>query len=239
MSPGPDDSFAPSHGTEHSMITADNPMDPMEDRGSVADYIADANSFRHERISLRDEGVSLRDDRISLRDERLSVRDVSLRDDRVSLRDERISPRPSMDPLTQDAVPGDTSFVRSSMHSHTHERSSIPADGGVQASPVPRIQEPIVPPAEAAFPPAGLAVPYPQYVPSQTNDGNSSPSQQAFYRPNIAPGHMVNRVGPAVLYVQDALPPPNPGYLLPHHRSSQVYETNRGVDIGDRPRSMA
>ena len=228
MSPGPDESLSPN--TEHTVCN--NTSDSVEDKDSVAGFIADANSSRNEGFSLRDDGVSVRDDRISLRDERLSARDVSLREERVSLRDERISPRRSMDPLTLEAVPtGDTSFVRSSMHSHIYERSLTPADGAVRSSPIPHIQEPIAAPPEAAFaPPAGLAIPYSS---SQTNGGNFPPSSRAFRRPS---GETAGSPG---LYMHDILPPPNPGYLLPHHRSSQVYETNRGVDMGDRPKSMA
>jgi len=227
MSPGPDDSFSPNPSTEHT--TCNNATDSVEDRRSVAD----ANVFKNEGISLRDDGVSVRDDKISLKDERLSSRGVSLRDERVSLRNERISPRPSMDPLSREAVP-DASFVRSSMHSHIYERSSTPADRAVRSSPIPHIQEPITAPEEAVFaPPIGLAVPYPQSFPSQINGGNFPPSSK-FYQPNE---HMANPG--AGLYMQDALPPPNPGYLLPHHRLSQVYETNRGIEMGDRPKSMA
>lgn len=233
MSPGPDDSFSPNPSTEHTAYN--DATDSVGDRESVAGFIADANSFKNEGISLRDDGVSVRDDKVSLKDEGLSARGVSLKDERVSLRNERISPRPSMDPLSREAVPaGDASFMRSSMHSHIYERSSTPADSAVRSSPIPHIQEPITAPAEAVFaPPTGLDVPYPQSFPSQINAGNFPPSTK-FYQPN---GYMASPG--AGLYMQDALPPPNPGYLLPHHRSSQVYEASRGVEMGDRPKSMA
>jgi hypothetical protein len=227
VSPGPDDSFSPVYTTEHRMSTVDN--NANDDRGSTRGYHADARSVRNEGVSLRDEGVSIRDDRSvrderpSPRDERFSLRDerVSLRNERISLRDERVSPRPSMEP---DVSPiGDTSFVRSSVHSQLYERSSPPAP----IATIPHIQEPIAARAEAFAPAVGLAVPHSQHILSHTNGGNLSPTSQAFYRPNIGPG-------------QRAVPPPIPGYLLPHHRSSQVYQTNNtGADMGDRPRSIA
>ena len=216
VSPGPDDSFSPTH-TENRMSTADNNATfAVEDRGSLRSYRGDASDLKNERVSLRDE--------------------------RVSLRDERLSPRPSMDHLVSEALPaGETSFVRSSMHSHVYERRSTPADDNIRSpsTPIPFIQEPIPALAEAApVPPVGLEVP--QFIPSQRNGGNLSPTKQAFYHPNTGPGYIVGPPSaPTMFYAQDALPPPNPGYLLPHQRSSQVYEPGRAADMGDRPRSIA